>query len=265
MKTKIIDIANAKGGIGKTAGAVMLSRLFSIDFFKTLIISADRQCNLDSSLGYNKNEDHLQYNSTYGLMIDDNLTIDECIRPTIFENIDIILSSYNLHEIERIIYKREINDTNFIPELILKKKIDKMKSKYDFIIIDTGPKYDLLMKNSLAAANNILIPINPDLYSQDVLVLLLRDIKFIKDNFNDSLKINKIFINKYKNISSHKKIYEDLRDIFGDQFAKTVIYDRTIIKNNIELDKNSFISKSKESIEVIAQFRKLAKESGLYE
>lgn len=265
MKTKIIDIANAKGGIGKTASAVMLSRLFSMDGYSSLIISADRQCNLDSSLGYDSIEDHEQHKSMYGLMVDDTLTIDDCINKTLFKNIDIVLSSYNLHEIERILYKRELEEPGFVPELILKNKIEQMKTKYDYIIIDTGPKYDLLMKNSLAAANNILVPINPDLYSQDVLVLLLKDIKFMKDNFNDDLKINKIFINKYKKISSHKKIYEELKEILGNQFALTVINDRTIVKNNIELDKDSFRSKSKEAIEIIEQFRSLAKESNLYE
>lgn len=268
-KTKKIATTNQKGGVGKTNTNVMLAYLFAYKHnASVLIVSLDRQCNIDSSFGFVESSVRLTDNSSFELLTTD-VDINKCITKTKIKNVDIILSSYRMKEVDRILYRMEAGlvdhsirdeDKDKSIELILKNKLDQLEKEYDYILIDSSPKFDILTENSVAAADTLLIPINPDLYSQEVLALLLEDIINTKDKFNDNLTIGGVFLNKYQNKSTHKLIHQNLIATLPGFVCETNILNRSIIQKHVEGELNLFEGKNFKHKEIVKMYESLVKE-----
>ena len=146
---RIIAVANQKGGVGKSTTAINLSACLAERGKKVLAIDIDPQGNTTSGFGIDKNGVD---NTLYELLLGE-IEVEETIIENVVDNLDLIPSNMNLSgsEIELIGVEEK--------EYILKKGIDKIKDKYDFIIMDCPPSLSMLTINALTAATSVLVPI----------------------------------------------------------------------------------------------------------
>lgn len=177
--SRIIAVANQKGGVGKTTTAINLSACLAEKGKKILTIDMDPQGNTSSGLGINKNELN---NTIYELMIGQSYLTD-CIIINKFENLSIIPSNVNLSGVE--VELIGIEDK----EYILKKEIDKIRNEYDFIIIDCPPSLNTLTVNAMTTADTVLVPIQCEYYALEGLSQLIYTINLIKKRLNPELEI----------------------------------------------------------------------------
>ena len=216
--SKIIAIANQKGGVGKTTTAINLSSALGVLDKKVLLIDADPQANATSGLGIiTKNIEFTIVNIFKG----DN-DLEQCILKTHSPNLKIIPGSIKLSKIE-------INVKN--PNLKrLKVALDSLRNEFDYIIIDCSPSLGYLTLNSFVASDSIIIPVQCEFYALNGLQKLLTTIKSVKTNFNSNLDIEGVLVTMYDGRLSHNNhIISELREHFQGLIFKT------IVKRNISL------------------------------
>ena len=168
--SRIIAIANQKGGVGKTTTAINLSSCLAEAGKKVLTIDLDPQGNMTSGLGVDKNE---LENTVYELMLDE-CSIKESMADTVVEGMKIIPSNVNLAgaEIELL----GINEK----EYILKNAVDYIRDDYDFIIIDCPPSLNMLTINAMTTADSVLVPIQCEYYALEGLSQLIHTIDLVQ-------------------------------------------------------------------------------------
>lgn len=184
---KIIAIANQKGGVGKTTTAINLSACLAEKRKKVLVIDIDPQGNTSSGLGIDKNAIE---NSVYELLIG-NASVKECIHSTNMKRLSIIPSNANLSGAEIELLSLDNN------QFLLRSRIEKIKDKYDYIIIDCPPSLSMLTINALTAANSVIVPIQSEYYALEGLTQLIHTIDLIRDRLNPSLYIQGVVFTMY--------------------------------------------------------------------
>jgi chromosome partitioning protein len=211
--TKIIAIANQKGGVGKTTTAINLSTAMAAIEKKILLIDADPQGNASTGLGV---EIEKRTPSLYDLIINQKLDT-EAIKETSIPNLDIISSTLDLAASE--IELAEISNREHVIKNILKDV-----GGYDYIFIDCPPALGLLTINSLVAANSILVPLQCEFFALEGLSALTNTIEKIKLNLNTSIELEGIVLTMYDRRNSLSSLVEqDVRGHFKDKVYKTVI------------------------------------------
>ena len=176
---RIIAVANQKGGVGKSTTAINLAACLAEAGQKILIIDIDPQGNTTSGLGVDKNSVE---NTLYELLLGEAETKDTIVKDVV-ENLDLIPSNINLSgaEIELV----GIDDKEFI----LKGITDKLRRKYDYIILDCPPSLNMLTINALTAATSVLVPIQCEYYALEGLSQLIHTIDLVKERLNKRLKM----------------------------------------------------------------------------
>ncbi len=185
--SRIIAIANQKGGVGKTTTSINLSACLAEVGKKVLTIDIDPQGNTSSGLGVEKGSVE---NSVYELILG-NCTLDDCLIKNVIENIDIVPSNINLAgaEIELIGIDNK--------EFILRDAIEPVRDNYDFIIIDCPPSLNTLTVNAMTTADSVLVPIQCEYYALEGLSQLIHTINLVKERLNPELYIEGVVFTMY--------------------------------------------------------------------
>jgi len=213
--SEIITIANQKGGVGKTTTAVNLSAALAQNGKKILLIDVDPQTNATTSLGFNRND--YEYN-IYHVLIGIKKMSDVILKSK-FKNLHLVPANIGLVGVEKAFYA----STQQNRELLLKKAIQPIKEKYDYIIIDSPPALGPITINALGAADSVIIPIQCEYFALEGLAQLLNTINLLKKSINPKLAIKGFLPTMYSSQNNlSKQVLEDLAHHF---------------KNNLFLDK----------------------------
>ena len=211
--TKIISIANQKGGVGKTTTAINVSSLIAAAEKKTLLLDIDPQANSSSGLSITN------YNpSVYEVLIG-NENINDIIIDSYMPFLDILPSNINLvgAEIEMVDIEGR--------EKLLNNALQNVTGKYDYIIIDCPPSLGLLTLNALTASDSVLIPVQCEYFALEGLGQLLNTINIVKKHYNARLAIEGVLLTMFDTrLNLSHQVAEEVRKYFGDKVYKTVIH-----------------------------------------
>ena len=211
---RIIAVANQKGGVGKSTTAINLSACLAEKGKKVLAIDMDPQGNTTSGFGVDKNGIE---NTLYELLLGEAETKDTIVKDVV-ENLDLIPSNINLSgaEIELV----GIDDKEFI----LKGITDKLRRKYDYIILDCPPSLNMLTINALTAATSVLVPIQCEYYALEGLSQLIHTINLVQERLNPDLQIEGVVFTMYDartNLSL--QVVENVKENLNQNIYKTII------------------------------------------
>lgn len=218
--SRIIAIANQKGGVGKTTTSINLSAALAEYGKRVLVIDFDPQGNLTSGLGIDKNNIN---SGAYELLLG-LVEISDAIIHTEYANLDLIPSNVELSAAEMELLDFEDR------EFILQKHIHAIRNQYDFIIIDCPPSLSLLTINSLVATDTVLVPVQCEYYALEGLTQVIKTIHLVKDRLNPNLEIEGLVFTMYdarNNLS--QQVVDNVRENI-----EVNIFD-TIIPRNVRL------------------------------
>ena len=211
---RIIAIANQKGGVGKTTTAINLSASLASLGKKVLAIDMDPQGNMSSGLGVDKNEVE---KTVYDLIIG-NIGIEECIYEEVIENLDVLPSNIDLSaaEIELIGVDNK--------EYILRDEVNKVKEKYDFIIIDCPPALSMLTINAMTTSDSVLVPIQCEYYALEGLGQLINTIGLVQEHFNPVLLVSTMLVTMFdRRTLLSREVYNEVKGHYPSIVLNTTI------------------------------------------
>jgi chromosome partitioning protein len=212
--SKIIAIANQKGGVGKTTTSVNLGAGLAAIGKKVLLIDIDPQGNTTSGVGINKAD---VANCIYDVLINE-VHPKEAIAHTEIENLHIIPATIQLAgaEIELV--------PTISREVRLKKSLQPIRHLYDYILIDCPPSLGILTINSLTAADSVLIPIQCEYYALEGLSQLLNTVRLVQKHLNTSLQIEGVLLTMFDaRTNLGIQVIEEVKKYFQQKVYKTVI------------------------------------------
>jgi chromosome partitioning protein len=211
---RVIAVANQKGGVGKTTTAINLAASFAAAEVKVLLVDCDPQSNSTSGVGFARDPERI---STYHLLLDE-VEPDLAIKPTVMEGLSLIPSHKNLIGANIELVSMEGR------EFRLRTALEKIRDKFEFIVLDCPPALDLLTLNALVAADSVLIPMQAEYFALEGISELLDTIDRLRQSFNPKLEIDGVVLTMYDDRTNlARQVTEDLKKFFGDKLLTTVI------------------------------------------
>lgn len=212
--SKIISVANQKGGVGKTTSAINIIAALGQKGKKCLLVDADPQGNATSGLGVNKKEVAL---STYDLLVGDERAAHAIIN-TQFTRVDLIPSSINLAAAEIELVE--------IPErtMKLRQALAPIKEEYDFIMIDCPPSLGLITLNAFSVSDSLIVPIQCEYYALEGLSQLISTVKQVKRLYNPTIDIEGVLLTMYDGrLNLTNQVVDEVKKYFPKKVYKTTI------------------------------------------
>ncbi|MBQ5490552.1 MAG: ParA family protein [Treponema sp.] len=215
---KVFVFVNQKGGVGKTTSTINIGAYIALAGKKVLLIDFDSQGNMSSGVGVSKDK------PTIYELLAETATAEQAIKHATVKNLDIITASIDLSGAAVELIDQENR------EYFLKKAIDPLRDKYDYILIDCPPSLGILTLNGLAAADAVLIPMQCEYFALEGITLLLQTVKKVQKSINPQLVIGGIFFTMY---DSRTRLAQDVVMQVKSYF-KDVVFN-TIIPRNVRL------------------------------
>ena len=212
--SRIISIANQKGGVGKTTTAINLATAIAACDKSVLLIDLDPQGNASTGFGI----DNIERNTHIYHLLINQISIEDAIKSSIVPRLSVIPSDTDLAAAE--VELRNRKNREFILDMLLRPITDS----YDFVIIDCPPSLGLLTVNAFSASHSVLVPLQCEFYALEGLAQLLRSIELVKKNLNPSLTIQGIVLTMFDSRNNlSEMVVNDVRKHFGKQVYKTII------------------------------------------
>ena len=212
---KAIAIFNQKGGVGKTTTNINLAACLALKGKKVLIVDSDPQGNTTSGIGIRKKG---LEKTTYEVLIDEKMKVEDAILPTIVKNLDIVPASVQLAGAEIELVKLEGREKR------LKRALDSVRDKYDYIFIDCPPSLGLLTINSLTAVDSVLIPIQCEFYALEGVSQLVSTIDLVRKSLNPKLEIQGVILSMFDGRTNLSiQVVNEVKKYFKSKVYSTVI------------------------------------------
>lgn len=211
---RILAVANQKGGVGKTTTTVNLGAALAEIGYRVLVIDLDPQGNATTGLGVNGRNLEL---SIYDVLLHET-PMEDCVEPTSLKNLFVVPATIDLAgaEIELV--------PAFSRELRLRKSLDEIIEDFDFVLIDCPPSLGLLTVNGLAAATEVLVPIQCEYYALEGLGQLLRNVDLVHQNLNPKLHLSTIVMTMFDaRTKLADQVVSDVRSHFGEKVCRNII------------------------------------------
>ncbi len=211
---RVLAVANQKGGVGKTTTSVNLGAALAELGFRVLVIDLDPQGNATTGLGIDARNFEL---SMYDVLMRDS-SLEDCVEPTSMKNLFVAPATIALAgaEIELV--------PAFSRELKLKKSIESVIDDFDYVLIDCPPSLGLITVNALAAADEVLVPIQCEYYALEGLSQLMRNVHLVASNLNPKLDISTIVLTMYDaRTKLADQVANEVRLHFGSKVCRNVI------------------------------------------
>jgi chromosome partitioning protein len=211
---RILAVANQKGGVGKTTTAVNLGAALAELGYRVLVVDLDPQGNATTGLGIDARSFEL---SMYDVLMRD-VSLEDAVEPTSMKNLFVAPATIDLAgaEIELV--------PSFSRELKLRRALEAVSGEFEFILIDCPPSLGLITVNGLAAADEVLVPIQCEYYALEGLGQLLRNVHLVQANLNDRLEVTTIVLTMYDaRTKLAEQVADEVRTHFGNKVCKNVI------------------------------------------
>jgi chromosome partitioning protein len=211
---RVMAVANQKGGVGKTTTAVNLGAALAELGYRVLVVDLDPQGNATTGLGVNpRNLEH----SIYDVLMHET-PIEDCIEPTSLRNLFVVPSTIDLAgaEIELV--------PTFNREQKLRRALDRLEGEFDFTLIDCPPSLGLITINGLAAATEVIVPIQCEYYALEGLGQLLRNVNLVQGNLNPRLELSAIVLTMYDaRTKLADQVASEVRKHFGEKVCRAIV------------------------------------------
>lgn len=217
---KIISLVNQKGGVGKTTTSINLSASLAVLGKKVLLIDLDPQGNTTTGIGINKGD----INRSVYDVITGRCEIEEAITSTKYKRLSILPATINLAGVDIELLEKSKEEASFIKNAQLKLRLDKIKSEYNYIIIDCPPSLGLITTNALTASDSVIIPVQCEFFALEGIMQLLNTIMMAQRTLNPTLDIEGVLLTM---LDSRTKlgfeVVEDIRKYFKERVYNTII------------------------------------------
>ena len=211
--TKIVSLANQKGGVGKTTTAINLAASIAACERRVLLVDLDPQANATSGVGLSKTEEL----SIYPVLVQ-GLSAGLAVRRTEIPTLDVIPSSADLVGAEL-----DLSDVEG-REFHLKTALAQVAPAYDYVLIDSPPSLGLLTINGLTAAGSVLVPMQCEYFALEGISQLMNTVARVRDSLNPALDIEGIALTMYDDrVNLARQVADEVRAHFGDKVYRAVI------------------------------------------
>jgi chromosome partitioning protein len=213
--SRVIALANQKGGVGKTTTAINLGASLAVAERRTLVVDMDPQSNASSGLGHIGSDDTP---TIYDVLVRSRVLQEAIVHGVHFSHLDLVPATRDLVGAEIELVGAEGRET------VLRRALEPLRDEYDFILVDSPPSLGLLTLNALTAADSVLIPIQCEFYALEGLSQLLRTVQLVQRGLNPALEIEGVLLTMFDTrLNLSKQVARESREYFGKRVFRTVV------------------------------------------